>query len=517
MSDILPILVGCAQFTQRFSLEYAMSPLDVMLGVSQRAMEDAGLSAKLLSQIDTIVAMKTLIDMMDTMGMAQFHIQNFGQYTNIPKSIANGLGANHSNCFYSGFGGNIVQKVVNKMAERISKGESDITLITGADNIGIMNKAIAKGIKFDWSDDPSGKPTPIEESDPGKEISEQEMKYGLSPPAVMYPLFENAIRANRGSSIEDHQKFLGKLMSPFSRRAAENVNSWFPIERSPEELITVTDKNRMVNFPYPKYLNSIMNIDMGAALLMMSVGTAKKLGVDSSRFVYLNGCGDTNEKFLVTERVNYHSSPAIRVAGREALSMAKTSIDDIDHFDLYSCFPCVVQLACEELGIDFGYPGGLTQTGGLAYFGGPGNNYVIHAIAEMMNTLRNNPGDKGLVHANGGYSTKHSIGIYSTDPCNKDNWQRKDPALYQAEIDAEESPGFIETAKGSAEIETYTVTNDKNGPMSTIIIARLENGDRCLAKTETDINLFKDMMAREYVGRKGVISQKDGYNIFKPS
>jgi acetyl-CoA C-acetyltransferase len=519
MSDNLPILVGCAQSTQRFATEYAISPLDMMLGVSQRAAEDTGLSVNILKQIDTMVVSQLLLDFMvstDTTGMREVFKQSVGRYTNLPKSVANAFGAKPAHYIYSQFGGNEIQKLVNTIGERISTGECDITLITGAENLGIMAAAMKKGIKFNWSDDPGDKLT-YAAQDKREYLKEHEEKYGLSEPTDVYAMLENAIRANRGSSIEEHQKFLGNLMSPFTRRAAENQNSWFPIERSSEELTTVTDKNRMVSFPYPKYLNAVMNVDMGAAVLMMSVGKAKKLGIDPSRWIYLNGCGDANEKMYITDRVNYYSSPALRIAGKEALSMAKLSIDDIDYFDLYSCFPSVVQLACEELGIAFDHPGGLTQTGGLAYFGGPGNNYVLHSIAEMMNKLRDNPGDKGLVHGNGGVSTKHSIGIYSTEPSDNDNWQRKDPALYQAEIDAEESPEFTETPEGPAEIETYTVTNGRKGPKSAIIIARLENGTRCLAKTETDIDLLKDMMSREYVGEKVINSQKDGINIFKPA
>ena len=67
-------------------------------------------------------------------------------------------------------------------------------------------------------------------------------------------------------------------------------------------------------------------------------------------------------------------------------------LDDIGALDLYSCFPSAVQIACDEMGIDPDDKRGLTVTGGLPYFGGPGNNYVTHSIAEMMNTVRSNLG-----------------------------------------------------------------------------------------------------------------------------
>ena len=39
---------------------------------------------------------------------------------------------------------------------------------------------------------------------------------------------------------------------------------------------------------------------------------------------------------------------------------------------------------CDGLNISTLDPRGLTVTGGLPYFGGPGNNYVTHSIAEAV-------------------------------------------------------------------------------------------------------------------------------------
>ena len=73
-----------------------------------------------------------------------------------------------------------------------------------------------------------------------------------------------------------------------------------------------------------------------------------------------------------------------------------------------------MQIGCQEIGLAEDDPRGLTVTGGLPYFGGPGNNYVTHSISEMLRRLRARPGAFGLVTANGNYVTKHSFGVYST-------------------------------------------------------------------------------------------------------
>ena len=60
-------------------------------------------------------------------------------------------------------------------------------------------------------------------------------------------------------------------------------------------------------------------------------------------------------------------------------------------------------------------PRGLTLTGGLPYFGGAGNNYSAHAIAEAVARCRNQPGSTAMVVANGGFMSKYACGIYSTE------------------------------------------------------------------------------------------------------
>src|SRR6202007_751959 len=105
------------------------------------------------------------------------------------------------------------------------------------------------------------------------------------------------------------------------------------------------------------------------------------------KWIYLHGCADANDQWYVSERLDLHSSPGIRRGARQALDMAERTLADMRFFDLYSCFPSAVEIACQEIGIAEDDPRGLTVTGGLPYFGGPGNNYVTHSISEMMRRL----------------------------------------------------------------------------------------------------------------------------------
>src|SRR5262249_52273995 len=149
--------------------------------------------------------------------------------------------------------------------------------------------------------------------------------------------------------------------------------------------------------------------------VMMSVEAARRLGVPEEKWVYVHGHSDMVEQPLL-DRVDLGAAPASVLAAREALRVADIGVDDVATFDLYSCFPFPVFVICEALSLAGDDPRGLTLTGGLPYFGGPGNSYSLHGIAETVIQMRDRRGQFGFVGANGGIMSKYSVGIYSTDP-----------------------------------------------------------------------------------------------------
>ena len=120
------------------------------------------------------------------------------------------------------------------------------------------------------------------------------------------------------------------------------------------------------------------------------------------------------------------------------MRMAGMNVQDIDYFDIYSCFPSAVAIARDSLGIGRDAPRPLTVTGGLPFHGGAGNNYVMNAVATMAERLRTDHNRIGMVTANGGYVSKHSVGIYSTAPAKPESWD-----LAVAPYEASAEPGGI--------------------------------------------------------------------------
>jgi len=130
--------------------------------------------------------------------------------------------------------------------------------------------------------------------------------------------------------------------------------------------------------------------------------------------------------------------------------------------------------------------------------------------------VRTKPGSFGMVTANGNYLTKHSAGLYSTEPT-KGPWRREDPKKFQAELDARPRQRVDIAPSGSGTIETYCVAYGKDAPEKGYIFGRLDtSGDRFVAMTPNDPALLADMLTNEQLGRKVTVSQQDGRNVFRP-
>jgi acetyl-CoA C-acetyltransferase len=494
-----PVLIGFGQKTWRRG--DGIGPRAMMLEAASLALADAGLGPGEASDLDLVGVVGFIVD---EPGVAQR--MPIPRLANPPATLAADLGAKRARPLYTHMGGHTPQALVNWTCAEIAGGQVKAGLLCGAEFLGSLMKRLTTGL--DLSAYGGGMDTSPERWGDGRpDYDEVERAYELHRPVNIYPMFENALRAQRGLSFEAHRAQMGRLFVPFTTVAGANPHAWFPIERSAADLTSEGPNNRMVGFPYPKYLNAIMQVDQAAAVIVTSSAQADAWGVPELKRVYLHGCAEATELFHTYARVNYHSSPAMRTVAREAFDMAGRAVSDMALFDIYSCFPSAVSIACAELGLAEDDPRGLTVTGGLPYFGGPGNNYVMHSIAEMAQRLRKQPGAFGLVTANGGYLTKQAMGIYSTKPV-KGEWARRDPKTYQVEIDAlaVKAPEFVREPQGKAVIETYTVAHLRSGERIGIVFGRDGQDRRFVANVRDEGAALDRLQREEGVGQSGVVT-----------
>lgn len=463
-----PVIVGVGQRSQRVDRgEPELEPIDLMVVAAQAALGDAG------------VADPSAIDSVRTVSLLSW------RYANPGAMVAERLGIGHAvDSGVSAMGGNSPQMLLNQTALDIQAGDVSCVLLAGAESWRTRMKYRKQGENPPWTTEPEG-------TEPAREIGtavemnhEAETALGIFLPIQVYPMFEQARRHHLGRTMPEHLPILGGLWSRFSEVAAKNPHAWVQDTMSAEEIVTPSPTNRMVGLPYTKVMNSNNAVEQSAAVLVCSVEVAERLGVPRDRWVFPLAGSDAHEHPYVSHRDTLYTAPAVGIAGRAALAEAGLTIDDIDHVDLYSCFPVAVEVGADELGLDLDRQ--LTLTGGLSFAGGPWNNYVMHSIAAMVEALRADPGSHGLVWANGGYLTKHAFGVYSTEPP-AGGFRHAHP---QDEIDALPSREVAPDFEGEAAIETWTVMHDKDGePELAIAALLLDDGRRTWGTTDDPATL----------------------------
>jgi acetyl-CoA C-acetyltransferase len=445
--DRLPVIVATGQSIER---QATVSALDL----AQRAADVAVASApRLRSAVEQV----SVVNIISTTGSAP------------ATDLARRLGLSPARTELTTVGGNSPQWLVNRAAAAISAGSVDVVLIAGAE---ALRSSRAGPPRAPDPDSLSGASDPVI-GDDRPPVSAAEFQAGLIAPVHLYALFESAIAHRRGRSFAEHRVELGRLMAPFTSVAASHPFAWFPAARTPAELSDITADNRLISEPYAKNLCAMLNVDQGAAILVTSLAAARRAGV-GDRAVFCWSGAQCTDVWFPAARPDPGRAPALAATGAAALTAAGVAVDDIGFFDLYSCFPCAVELAAESLGLQADDSRGLTVTGGLPYFGGPGNNYSLHAIATMVDRLRQ-AGGTGLVTALGWYLTKHAAGMYGADPP-PGGWREGDTTAVQKAIDTT-AVDIAAQADGRAVVLAATVARGRQGEITSApVIARLDDG-----------------------------------------
>ena len=493
LSDNMPVIVGVGQLVDRdASINDHIQPLEMLTRVARLAEQDSGKDS-LLTRLDTIALV----------GVAGWHPQN-------PVNLlANSISAAPRRQMTTGIGGQVGISLLNEVASRIVEGKSEVSLVAGCNNLRVLRKAIAANIHLDWTKGGAGEAEVFEGDQPGS--NDLEGQYGLTQPPEIYPLFENALRARLGLSLPDHRKRMGELFTGFTEVASVNPYAWFPVRRSAKELITETPENRMIAYPYTKYLNAILDTEQAAAVIVCSAAKAQSLGIPREKWVFWQGGARSQERaWWVSERPRFDECPSMKDTLYGALQNSGVTLDQIDYFDFYSCFPVAVEMACEMLGLEVTDPRGFTVTGGLPYAGGPASAYTLHSVSAMTHLLRNREGGKGMVTGNGWYLTKHSACILSADP----------PSLVTGKTaltdplpsrEMEKEPVQVDqNAVGEGTIEAYTVLYNREGlPCRGIVLGKTVAGTRFMANTAENTSDLERFVEEEQVGRKGDITDSE--------
>jgi acetyl-CoA C-acetyltransferase len=476
-SSRIPVLVGIGQSLERSAI---VDVIDLASRAAQAAFEDAP-------------------GLVDRIQRLSFVGVSFSRVSKSPATeLAERLGLKDVQREVTTPGGNTPQWLVSRACEEISGGQLETTLICGAEATRSMKQA-DPGSDFLTAaranmEDSEGQADPVVGASVRGMLGAPEIHARLLRPADIYPVFESALAARAGASPAQWRMQIAEFLSRSSEVAAKNPYAWFPEALSPQQIATPSADNRITAEPYTKRMNSFANVDIGSALIVTTLAIAREAGL-ADRCIF-PWAGASNADVAPANRPELDGSPAIRAAASASFEAAGIGLDEIDHIDLYSCFPVAVEIGAASIGLALDDSRGLTTTGGMSFFGGPGNNYTSHGITCTAQRLRES-GRFGYVSGNGGLLSKHSIGIYGSAPP-ASGFVRADTSAAQAEIEA----AAIDTtneAEGEAKVEGGTVIYDRSGEVEAApVIARLVDGRRLVAVAAPE--LLPELSGRSLVG-----------------
>jgi len=482
--DLLPVIVGVGQINDRPDNPLAgRDPVALMADALRSAEADAGTA--LLAEADWIGVVQQIAfpDIADASG-----------------PVAEALGATGAERIQSkGPNGDSPILLLNEAANRIGAGEIRIALVTGAEALRTAGarKAAASG---------GARPDALRDATHRVKTGYAQ-SHGLVVPTDVYPLYENALRPALGQSLAEGQAESGAIWSRFSEVAASNPAAWLRKPVSAQEIITPSDKNRPIAFPYTKLQVANAAVNQGAGFIVMAAGEARARGIPEAKWIYVGNGAAAHEPAAILARDGYVRSAGMDVSIRKAMELNQLAVTDLAAVELYSCFPCVPKMARRVLGWPLEKP--ATVFGGLTFGGGPIGNYMSHAVASMVETLRA-AGGTGLLFANGGYATHNHTIALSARPIPAATFPR--PYDFQAEADAARGPvpAVDEGYTGPASVESYTVFYDREGqPRSGVIVARTADGTRTLAHVPaSDASTIARLQGEgaEPVGASGTIT-----------
>jgi acetyl-CoA C-acetyltransferase len=495
----LPVLVGVGEVVRRPGDDGPTEPAALMAEAVRSALADAGAASAdaLLKRAGVLAAVPSAAWLDGDPG----------------RRVAELLGVEGVATARSSMqGGNGPQLLVDLLAARIQAGRLDAAVVCGAEALSTVARLMKQGEQPDWpAPDPARSADEVVEQD-RPAATDGETAVGMIAPIMAYPLIENAIGAAAGRTPMQQLDRAAALWSRFSEVAAAQPAAWTPRTYTAEQLATATPGNRRVTLPYTKLLNANIQVDQGAALVLCSVAVAEALGIPRERWVFLHAGAHANDEWFLSERRELHRSPAIRACGEAVFAHAGVTADQLGPVDLYSCFPAAVQLAAGELGLPLDDPARpLTCTGGLTFFGGPGNGYALHGTTAVARRLREAPeGTVGLATALGWYATKHALALYGNRPP-----QRPFAALEptpqtpapRAVLSAEAAAGTTATA------ETCTLVYGRDdAPAYGILFALTADGDRVLAKAD-DPSVTAAMAVSDFIGSTVTIHADRSFDL----
>ncbi len=466
-----PVLIGVGEANgQSLGLEWP-SPVDLASAAANAALADSGVANKLSASIDCLLATRLFHDS----GVPH----QFGSPDNLPDAIAQASGLNPAQLIYGDVGGQSPQKHMNDLAIQLHEGKIKAAILCGAESIGPVKRAKKAGHEMDWNQ--SSDRDFIDKRTEFPVLTMYEFRHGIISMPMAYGLLENARRKRLNMDRTSYAKDMAELWSAFSEVSLSREHAQFAKHWSADELLQDDGGNYQLNDPYRRWMVAQDAVALGGAVIITTAGHAADLGVAEDKMIYLHSGADASIP-IISQQMDLSRSPAVEWAVGKALDLAEQQASDIGPIDIYSCFPVAVSLVMEALNQPDRPLSSYTLTGGLSFFGGPGNSYSTHAIVALVQALRKDGSKPGMISANGGAINKESVGIYAAQPL--DGGWSPDRIATPNYLPPDKGTKPDHFASGNGMIKSYALPYVKGVAGAATLWLQDENGIPCIGLLE---------------------------------
>lgn len=370
------------------------------------------------------------------------------------------------------------QCLINDALSAILAGASDVAVVVGGEAKRWSRDHGRGGQMAVETTQPGAVPDEVRRRT-GDLVEPVEVATGLWEPVCQYAMIDNALGRAEGRSGGDHRRDVADLWARFNQVAQTNPRASFPAPMTATMIDTPTPGNRPLAFPYNKWHSTQWTVNQSGALLLCSVEAARSFGVSTDRWLFPLVGLESSHAVSLLRRAEPHRWPAMGVLGRAASFRIGRTVADIEVTELYSCFPAAVRVQQRELGLDNG--GTPTITGGMAFAGGPFNNAVLQATAEVAARIRADTGSLGMVTSVSGLLTKPGLGVWSTEPDGRPSLVADLATEVAGATPVVDVHASLDEYAGPATVVTFTITYDGMEPVRTVVLCDTADNRRCVA------------------------------------
>ena len=297
-----PVLVGIGQHSERIGepAYEALSPADLAARAASAALADAGLAA---DRVQVLACPRQFDETFPGMPSILGRPQSF------PRAVASRVGADHARDDLLGQRRPVAAAAGHRAgrthrAGRARRGH-------GRDERGDLDRP-RPGVASRQAG-----PHRAERRRPGRPAAAARgdrrraarSSTGSPTPHAVRVLRERAPAPARLDAQRERRRH-GPLVRAVHRGRRRNPHAAVREVRTAEELVTVTESNRMVSDPYPKNVVAREKVNQAAAVLLVSTAVADELGIAAERRVHLRGHSDLRDREFLTRESLSRALPA---------------------------------------------------------------------------------------------------------------------------------------------------------------------------------------------------------------